>query len=69
MENPQEFLDKNLEELINLPVNATKVLEGMYITAVENEDCTGCLFTDCHCSGIVENCVDEVKNFILGESK
>lgn len=69
MENPQEFLDRNLEELINLPVNDTKVLEGIHITAVENEDCIGCLFIECHCNNIVENCVDEVKSFILDESK
>ena len=69
MENPQEFLDKNLEELKRLQTGEVKVIDGVSISAIENEDCTNCLFIDCHCKEVVGYCEEGYKSFILGENE
>ena len=69
MENPQEFLDKNLEELKKLQIDEVKVIDGVSISAIENEYCINCLFIDCYCKDVGGYCVEVYKSFILGENE
>ena len=69
MENPQEFLDKNLEELKLLQTGEVKVIDGVSISAIENEVCTNCLFINCHSKELAGYCITGYKSFILGENK
>lgn len=59
MENPQEFLDKNLEELKALQIDEVKVIDGVRLKGDNKIGCLDCCFieADCHKIGIKEESI------------
>ena len=64
MENPQEFLDRNLEELKELQIDEVKVIDGVKLTAAASLGCSGCLFFRCTCNKIAYICTS--KDIFMG---
>ena len=68
MENPQEFLDKNLEELKKLQIDEVKVIDGVELKGSEC-GCEGCVFFDYYCEDIISDCFDKDWEFGIEEVK
>lgn len=64
MENPQEFLDRNLEELKALQIGEVKVIDGVKLTARTSLGCSSCLFFKCTCNKIIYIC--KSKDIFMG---
>ena len=64
MENPQEFLDRNLEELKALQIDEVKVIDGVKLTAAASLNCSGCVFFKCTCDNIADECT--LKDIFMG---
>lgn len=59
MENPQEFLDRNLEELKALQIDEVKVIDGVRLKGVlSHKGCQSCVLyrEDIDCRNIDTNC-------------
>ena len=68
MENPQEFLDKNLEELKALQIDEVKVIDNIRLKSIiGNYGCLECLFNKISCYGIGKNCLDKPDGFAIVE--
>ena len=66
MENPQEFLDRNLEELKALQIGEVKVIDGVKLTARTSLCCRSCLFFKCTCNKIIYICKSkDIFSFIM----
>ena len=64
MENPQEFLDRNLEELKALQIDEVKVIDGVKLTVAASLGCPSCLFFECNCNNIADICTS--KDILMG---
>ena len=64
MENPQEFLDRNLEELKALPVGVEKVIDDVKLVIDVEVNCSGCIFFKCTCDNIADICT--LKDIYMG---
>ena len=64
MENPQEFLDRNLEELKALQIDEVKVIDGVKLTVAASLGCLGCVFFKCNCNNIADICTS--KDILIG---
>ena len=68
MENPQEFLDKNLEELKALQIDEVKVIDGVRLKGeISNNGCYGCVFRDYNCKSIADYCFFKSWDFVIVE--
>lgn len=68
MENPQEFLDKNLEELKALQIGEVKVIDGVRLKGeTSNSCCDGCIFRDCNCESTADDCSFKAWDFVIVE--
>lgn len=68
MENPQEFLDKNLEELKELQINEVRVIDGVELKG-SLCGCIGCVFDSCNCDDIALVCFIKPLRFGFEEVK
>ena len=64
MENPQEFLDRNLEELKALRIGEVKVIDGVTLTVNSSLGCSRCVFNSCSCYNISNECT--AKDIFMG---
>ena len=64
MENPQEFLDRNLEELKELQIDEVKVIDSVKLTVVASLGCSSCVFCKCTCDKIADECT--LKDIFMG---
>lgn len=58
MENPQEFLNRNLEELKALQIGEVKVIDGVKLKGSKC-GCEGCTFRSIDCIKLDVNCMNK----------
>lgn len=68
MENPQEFLDKNLEELKALQIDEVKVIDGVELKG-SLCGCEGCVFEGWSCYSMLYDCLCKSWEFGIEEVK